>query len=1785
MKTFRKNIFFIFSFLILFNGNIFSQITGPGGPFDTFSDVVSYLNGLSSFTSDIVYEVSPGTYNEQITLPYLALNDNYKIIFRKKADETGEATVSFAPSSEFGNYVIRIEGAHYQFENINFQNTSVESEMKGRVLTFYNAGNLNDDNWFKNCKFSGINVANTDNLSNPDFAVVGYNESYSLSNTHFEFDTITGGSFGVYMEPSVLSYDLGITDCVIKDFTSSGIYLSNMGNFYITSNEIESANGDGTIPLTGIDISNPESVFYVTANKVNLTVSAEKTCIRVSDISTTGTYQIDNNMLTTSNAGPAYLSYGIIFENVSNEINVLYNSIHIQDGLSGSSAFDIKNNNTSVTSFNNLFINTGDGNAMALTDKSQLISSGNNVYFALSEANTIVENGTSYTLESWQISVDPQNPFEASSFYAQPHFVAPDDLHIYSQEYTVVEGRADANWTSITGPDFDGEVRDPSFPDIGADEGMFSLLWVGDIMDNTIWHGTFFVKDTVTVQFSMAKSGNLTILPNTKIKFLDKAKLIVNGTVNAIGYEDSLIVFTAADTLQPWAGISHFTSESSDYKYCKFEYSEAENGGVFNIISNSSVFINNSLFLKNKATQYGGAVYTEDCSPTINADLFYKNSASEGGAVYNTGSEAILSNNIFYENSAIGDGGALAIYNTSVGPVYFKNNTFYNNYAGGSSGHDVYLNNTSVLIYNSIFWSDESNIRVYEMNGNGNSINNCIIKGNVSGTNIASPVIIDCSDPLFSNPAEFNFTVQPNSDAVNAGTNLTGQESEFDFYENPRIFDYQYSGIIDVGAYELQAPKLEADAGEDLSDCGTVFYPYMYDPYPYFGTLTTNNPDIEIKNSESMIYVTNVPPGTTEFYWTVTNGIVSDRDTLLITNLQPYVNAGDDIYLINENIDNNLYKDTVFNANQPQGGQIGVWTQLSGNTVTFSNVSAYNTGISGIEYGQHLFKWTIDDAGCQNSDSLFVIAGHSFVSDPDDGILDWDNAADWDVNGIPGPADSVTVFGCTANINTGDAQCDRIIIGDGGDLFVEGTAKAPASFSCRTIFIEQNAEKFKGVKGTANIHIGSDATVNIGSGYLSKSLSTGGSGLFIGGGGTVFIEQNAEKGSKGTAGLNIGSGGVIFIEQNAEKGVGNAEFHIGDGGYVFMEQNAEKKTSYKSSKSNADFYIGGGGYVFMEQNAEKGTGGYMHLSGGRTIFIEQNAEKSESGGGHFAIYGGTVFIEQNAEKSTKNAQNPSVFCGRGGTIFIEQNAEKALSVPHVILPDLAIDGGTVKIGNSTKSKAATGILEFRQIFIEQNAEKSIADTALIVYPSGGLYLTDETYNGMPSFDIGSGNAVTFTEGSDIQMTNSYFEEPSFSIDEHASFIDYNQLNKYNYAINSHIFNGGKDEYYTPVIQNVDRYIFGNGIGVSDWSESSFDWNILPDAASLTSGKGYFFQPDIVDTLVMFWGELSQGDIPIPVTTGTSGTFDMQGWNLLGNPYPSYINLEEISIPYEIGNNFYFVNVQGGSTPVYQQGGVSINGATQFAAPSEVFAVKADADADFVFNNSARVHVPVSTSGKSASDILKLKAENSAYSDEIALLFKSDATDNFDTEYDAVKLNIGNSDSPIFYSTLSDDTPLAINTFADFSGSKTIPVVFAAPENGSYSITASELNFTDNVSVTLKDLKNNNTQDLAANPVYNFTYENGDSPERFEIIFGKASSIDNPKVNQNVTVFTDGAIIFVKSEYDKSDIEIYNINGQLLLQKNISKGLNSFNMNVPTGIYFVKVISKEENISKKIFLSK
>jgi len=221
---------------------------------------------------------------------------------------------------------------------------------------------------------------------------------------------------------------------------------------------------------------------------------------------------------------------------------------------------------------------------------------------------------------------------------------------------------------------------------------------------------------------------------------------------------------------------------------CVFlENSAVFGAGMYNVNASSPTLIN-CQFINNQVSASGGGMLNIAASPVLANTVFSGNSAANGGGLFNQNSSVSLTNTTFSENIATDNGGG--IYNGFSTPTLI-NSIIWNNTAGG--------NTTSITasVFNSNSTASISHSLIANSGGSG-SWNGAI--GTDNGNNIDA-------DPLFTDAANGDYSLQPGSIAYNAGNNAayqtaTGNDpvNATDLAGNPRLFD----AIIDMGAIERQ---------------------------------------------------------------------------------------------------------------------------------------------------------------------------------------------------------------------------------------------------------------------------------------------------------------------------------------------------------------------------------------------------------------------------------------------------------------------------------------------------------------------------------------------------------------------------------------------------------------------------------------------------------------------------------------------------------------------------------------------------------------------------------------------------------------------------------------------------------------------------------------------------------------------------------------------------------------------------------------------------------------------
>jgi hypothetical protein len=377
---------------------------------------------------------------------------------------------------------------------------------------------------------------------------------------------------------------------------------------------------------------------------------------------------------------------------------------------------------------------------------------------------------------------------------------------------------------------------------------------------------------------------------------------------------------------------------------------------------------------------------------------------------------------------------------------------------------------------------------------------------------------------------------------------------------------------------------------------------------------------------------------------------------------------------------------------------------------------------------------------------------------------------------------------------------------------------------------------------------------------------------------------------------------------------------------------------------------------------------------------------------------------------------------------------------------------------------------------------------------------------------------------------------------------------------------------SPVAAAVSGMFLGKYLQQFDESVNYYS-NIVSTTEPLTPGKGFSLWGDINGYSIAYSGLLNTGNISVGLTRSATG--NNSGWNLVGNPYPSSINWDASGWTKTNLNNALYI-ASGGQWATYISG-LGTNGGTSFIAPDQGFfiGVAEVGSATLKFNNYVKAHNPTfffknSTPG----NFIRLEVSGNGYSDEAVVRFLPEATNEFDSEYDAMKL-FGYIDESAQIYTIGT-IPLTINSLEP--GTTEIPMGMHIKTIGKYTVKATEINTIG--TIILEDTKTGSLTNLVTNP-HTFIFEPGENELRFKLHFNTLS-IDENEFDKAI-VYSHQQTVFVNlNEQEKADILIYTVTGQLIRVNHACTGANEILIPDP-GIYLVKVVTKEDTFVHKVLI--
>jgi len=377
--------------------------------------------------------------------------------------------------------------------------------------------------------------------------------------------------------------------------------------------------------------------------------------------------------------------------------------------------------------------------------------------------------------------------------------------------------------------------------------------------------------------------------------------------------------------------------------------------------------------------------------------------------------------------------------------------------------------------------------------------------------------------------------------------------------------------------------------------------------------------------------------------------------------------------------------------------------------------------------------------------------------------------------------------------------------------------------------------------------------------------------------------------------------------------------------------------------------------------------------------------------------------------------------------------------------------------------------------------------------------------------------------------------------------------------------------------------------------------IDPTINNFVTGKGFMIRAPNTFTTALntfygtFTGEPHNGNYNVAATATSSG------FNLLGNPYPSPINITAFKAAnLSVGTLYFWTHTSQdpassnyatytntGSAAV--PGGVTPNGTIQIG---QGFIAKVATAGNIFFNNGMRVNnhqnqffrgVNQEIETEKSRIWINLTKEDKNYN-QILVGYVDGATNAVDFDFDGKAL-----DNPAtgLYNLINGENYVIQGKGLPFNAADFVELGFKAAEAGNYTIALDHFDgvFSTGQNVFIKDNLTGITHNISES-AYTFSSAAGTFNSRFQIVYQNVLSVKNPAFDANsVVLYQNNNALHINSGSTViSDVKIFDIRGRLVYEKRqINASTTSLtDLNAGHQVLLVHITSNEnKTITKKV----
>ena len=529
-------------------------------------------------------------------------------------------------------------------------------------------------------------------------------------------------------------------------------------------------------------------------------------------------------------------------------------------------------------------------------------------------------------------------------------------------------------------------------------------------------------------------------------------------------------------------------------------------------------------------------------------------------------------------------------------------------------------------------------------------------------------------------------------------------------------------------------------------------------------------------------------------------------------------------------------------------------------------------------------------------------------------------------------------------------------------------------------------------------------------------------------------------------------------------------------------------------------------------------------------------------------------------------------------------------------------------------------------------------TGAVPTSSDNVYI-DGTFTNEPSISstdaaagsvtVATSNTLTIDETSSLTVSGDFTNTGTVSLNSTAD--DYSSLIVTGTATGNIVYNryvnvyddtlgGGWDLVCSPVGMSIADFITANGANIQvlgdDYAFSQFNnatgqWERYATATqtgNFEAGKGYSMATTGGST-VAFTGAMQTADQSINIINNNGLNGVGRRWNLVSNPFPSYINGNAAAGT----NNFMDANSavidseflavygwNGSSYTIYNNlTGTDTDTPAFSIAPGQGFWVAAANTTDTALNFTAAMRTTTGTGDfVSGPQLLTYNVAVKLYNGEIEkaatnFYFRDGLSLDLDPGYDAAAFNQSMALSTRLPQG-SQETAFGINAMGmDAMQNTRVPLEIRQNAGQAFTISIADMELPEDIYVYLEDTLNGTLTSLKDGDFELVAQSNLSGVDRFFIVFKSNSVLSNGdtlginalnvyKANTDSFVTIAG----ISPELGKLNVSLYNILGQTVREKALSSATATQTIStdgLASGLYIVQIRSGNQTTVKKIIV--